>query len=102
MPSEVHIMALTATASRALREQIEKLLGMVDPVKIVRSPDKVNLRFSCIEAKSNFDAIFGLVLRELQSKRTLMPRIIIFCKCKTDCPKLSLGQKCEFPYYIYG
>jgi ATP-dependent DNA helicase RecQ len=73
-------MALTATATKSLREQIEHLLGMVDHVTIVRFPDKPNLRFSCIEvSKDNYDATFALILRDLKSKRKLMPRIIIFC-----------------------
>ena len=88
MPSNVNIMALTATATRTLRVQIVKLLGMIDPMTMIRSPDKANIRYANIQAKSNSDAIFKYVLKELQMRRTLLPRIIIFCKFKSDVGRL--------------
>lgn len=33
-------------------------------------------------------SVFKLVLDELKEKLTLMPRVMIFCKIKTDCSKL--------------
>jgi superfamily II DNA helicase RecQ len=87
MKSDLNIMALTTTATKDLRYKVESLLGMVNPITIIRSPDKNNLRLSCIEM-SNIGATLEMILKELHSKRTLTPRIIIFCKNTFDCAKL--------------
>ena len=44
-------MALTATATRALRLQVEQMLGMKSPLALIRSPDKENVRLSATELK---------------------------------------------------
>lgn len=92
MESRIGIMALTATATRSLRLKVEEMLGMRSPIAIVRSPDKPNLRFSAVQLMgvNNFgvSSVFKLVLDELKEKLTLMPRVMIFCKIKTDCSKL--------------
>lgn len=92
MSSAIGIMALTATATRSLRREVEELLGMTSPLAIIRSPDKVNIRFSVVEIKGYNDyevpRLLEHVLHELQMKRVLLPRVIIFCKIKTDCAKL--------------
>ena len=51
MPSHIGIMALTATATRALRLQVEQMLGMKSPLALIRSPDKENVRLSATELK---------------------------------------------------
>jgi superfamily II DNA helicase RecQ len=76
MKSDLTIMALTATAIKDLRYKVESLLGMVNPITIIRSPDKNNLTFSCIEL-SNIGATLEMILNKLHSKQTLTPRIII-------------------------
>jgi ATP-dependent DNA helicase RecQ len=42
-PSSLNVMALTATASLSTRKEVMKLLGMLKPVTIVKSPDKPNI-----------------------------------------------------------
>ena len=51
MPSHVGIMALTATATKQVREKVQVLIGMRDPLYIIRSPDKINMLFSSIAIK---------------------------------------------------
>ena len=79
-------MALTATATSALRKQVESALGMNNPVYVIQSPDKTNIVY--INFGGNFDKLLEHILTELTAKRTSLPRIIIFCKFKTDCPKI--------------
>lgn len=88
MGLDVHVMALTATATCALRRQVEIRLGMSDPLKIIRSPDKPNIRFANLQFKGNYDKIFKAVIQEVRIKRTRLPRIIIYCKNKSDCGQL--------------
>ena len=44
--ARVPVMALTATATREVREDIEGALGLHDPLRVVASFDRPNLRFS--------------------------------------------------------
>ena len=102
MPSNIGVMALTATASRPLQQKVGAVLGMRAPFTIIQSPDKPNMRLSVIQVKRcyafNVPKVFDHILTEIQSKLTLMPRVMIFCKVKSDCCKLysyfimSLGQ----------
>ena len=91
MSPNLHIMALTATATRSLRSEVQQMLGMIEPVVVVRSPDKINMRYTNIKLTGSnacSNEIFAQLLAELQAKRTSLDRVIIFCKNKTDCAKL--------------
>lgn len=61
---------------------------MVNPSRIIRSPDKENLRLSCVDVRSSVNSTMDIILKEIQMKRALLPRIIIFCKSTFDCAKL--------------
>ena len=56
---------------------IEQLLGMVNPSRIIRSPDKENLRLSCVDVRSSVNSTMDIILKEIQMKQALLPRIII-------------------------
>lgn len=88
MASDVHVMALTATATHTLRKEVERLLGMIEPLTIILSPDKPNISFSSVQIKGDYSKIFNNVVKELRIKRTLLPRILIYCKNKSDCATL--------------
>ena len=45
LPHQVHIMALTATATKSLRLSVSCTLGMENPVVITLSPCKENIRY---------------------------------------------------------
>ena len=46
LPTRPPVMALTATATRQVREDIEAALGLADPLRVVASFDRPNLSFS--------------------------------------------------------
>uniref|UniRef100_A0A1X7SKC7 Helicase ATP-binding domain-containing protein n=1 Tax=Amphimedon queenslandica TaxID=400682 RepID=A0A1X7SKC7_AMPQE len=82
MSSNIGIMALTATATKDVREKVEGLLGMRKTVHIIRSPDKTNLSFSLVKIKgsNSFEVptLFNYILEDLKKKLTSLPRIMIF------------------------
>ena len=43
MKCNLNVMALTATVMKSMRNDIEQILGMVNPSRINHSPDKENL-----------------------------------------------------------
>lgn len=89
MPSHHNIMALTATASKTLRGQIESVLGMRTPLGMIKSP---NMRLCLLKIKgfNSYEVPPVFIVKELRSKLTLLPRITIFCNRKTDSTTISI------------
>ena len=87
IPKGVHIMALTATATRSLRRAVCRTLGMDDPVVVTVSPDKTNMVFSV----AHFESLetFRPTMEKLKCERARMQRTLIFCKQET-CAQLYL------------
>ena len=71
IPPSVGVMALTATATRSLRREVVKTLGMIDPVVVTISPDKPNIIFTVASCTSMEDAFIPL-MEQLEVKRTHM------------------------------
>jgi ATP-dependent DNA helicase RecQ len=87
IPKHVNIMALTATATTKLQNDIIKTLGMINLEIVENSPDKSNLFFSVVEYTSIEISIQPL-MKELKEKRTKMERTVIFCRRPIDCALL--------------
>ena len=85
-------MALTATATRGMRKDIEKILGMKDPLVVTASPDKANVVFY-VRPYVSFEVSFGKIVEELGSARTNLGRTIIYCQKQEDCANLYLFFK---------
>ncbi|KAL5479301.1 hypothetical protein EMCRGX_G022804 [Ephydatia muelleri] len=54
IPSHVHVMALTATATVATRDTVVKILGMNSPTIVSASPDKPNICYA-VREKGNIE-----------------------------------------------
>lgn len=76
------LMALTATATSDLRIKVQEKLGMVNPLLLLKSPDKTNITLVNAGIKNDYERAFQPILAELITKRTKLPRIIIYCKKK--------------------
>ena len=53
---------------------------MTDPVMIVKSPEKPNLVYSVCEKHGGIKEAFIPLVEELQWKRTVVNKMIIFCR----------------------
>jgi len=51
LSTDVNIMALTATASKDTRKSICKSLGLLNPVMIIKSPEKCNIIYKVIQKR---------------------------------------------------
>ena len=97
------LMALTAIATSDLRIKVQKKLGMVNPLLLLKSPDKTNITLVNAGIKNDYERAFQPILAELITKRTKLPRIIIYCKKNSDCGSLytyfriSMGRKFTEP-----
>ena len=67
--SSVHMMALTATANKTLRNQVISVLGMKSPKVVAVSPAKFNLMY-IIKRYDNIQDAFATILKGIQEQRT--------------------------------
>ena len=72
------VTALTATATKSTQQKVVSILGMINPVVVSISPHKPNILY-WVGTKSSMEVTFSPVIR-LKTERTLMPRMIIFCR----------------------
>lgn len=84
------LVALTATASLSVRETIEEKLNLRNPITVLKSPEKVNIRYSVIKPAKGQDVhlVFTSILEELERKERGMERIIVFCRSHKHCREL--------------
>jgi len=83
--TEAPMLCLTATASRAMRKNIIKLLNMKN-VKIVRlPPNKDNIKMSFQKAPKELEETLSWVIGDLKEKGNEMLKTIIYCRSLKDC-----------------
>ena len=87
IPSHVNIMAMTATATTATRNEIATILSLDNPVVVAASPDKSNISYQ-VRRKTTLEEVFMPLLMKLKSFRCKLPRVIIFCRKCQECVKL--------------
>ena len=80
-------MALTATATRAVRVEVERVLGMRAPDIIAVSPSKSNISYAVCRCETLTDT-FIPSLQRLQKERLTFPYTIICCRRLSDCGDL--------------
>lgn len=87
IPSNVHMMVMTATATTSTKENVISILGLINPTLIMASPDKHNISYSVYE-KQSIECIFEPLVKRLQEYRCKMPRVIVFCRRCEECAEL--------------
>lgn len=84
VPDNVHLMALTATASLSTRRSIIKSLNMQKPAIVYLAPVKDNITFFVAnKPKEGIPAAFNPIATKLIEDRN-MGRIIVFCRTYED------------------
>ena len=92
LPGSVNILALTATASRNLRIQVTRMIGMEDELVISVSPCKPNIMYA-VSSFTSMQETFHPVLARLRRDRALFPRMIIYCRRFEECADLYMYFK---------
>ena len=85
--SNINVMALTATASRTLRTNVIKTLGMRNSSVVSVSPNKHNIRY-VVRKFSTLEDCFGPLTDKLVQKQNRMDKVLIFCRTIDDCSML--------------
>lgn len=85
IPDNVHVMALTATATRQSQHDICQILGMVKPKIVSLSPNKPNIKYIVHSKPGTFEETFAPLVEEVRKLRCNMDRVIIFCRSLESC-----------------
>ena len=93
LPNGVHLMALTATATKQTREDICRTLGMKNPVVIADSPNKPNIKYSVVRNPGTLEETFESLIEEVRKNRQLTERTIIFCRTYDSCARIYMFMK---------
>lgn len=102
LPEDVHLMALTATATKATRQHIVRILNMQKFTVVSASPMKTNLIYYVAKKKDLFHDLEPII-ESLISKQNKMNRVIIFCRRYDEVTALyhyfqrRLGDTFTFP-----
>ena len=94
IPSNVNMMALTATASNSLRRQVMKTLGMRNASVISVPQNKNNIKY-IVKKFETLENSFGPLAEELLVKEDSMEKVLIFCQTINDCSTLYFFFKRE-------
>lgn len=89
VPSSVGLMALTATATGSTRKQVCRLLGMVHPDIVSKSPNRANIKY-IVNIPSTIEEMFAPVIEEIRRCRLYFDKSIIFCCTYDDCSRIYM------------
>ena len=84
VPENVHVMALTATATKDTLEVVISRLSLKNPVIIGLPPNRDNTMFR-IKSLPTLEKFCMTLASDLQIHRTNFPKTIIFCQIVQTC-----------------
>ena len=94
LPDGVPVIALTATATTQLGNEVIKIIGMYKPQVVAMSPNKENIIYN-VGHFSSIEVTFSPILSKLCVERVKFPRMIICTRSfvlistsKKDCVKI--------------
>ena len=94
VPENVHVMALTATATKDTLEVVISRLSLKNPVIIGLPPNRDNTMFR-IKSLPTLEKFCTTLASDLQIYRTNFPKTIIFCQTYSDCANMFYFLKCK-------
>ena len=90
IPTEVNVMALTATATIETFNIVSKRLSMKEPVLVALPPDRGNI-FYTLEPKIDLERLSEDLCYGLCRKRTAYPKTVVFVRRYRDCSDLYIA-----------
>ena len=83
IPSDIHVLALTATASKSVFEAAVATLHMRSPEVIAATPKRSNIFLSVVDKKEIIEVvqdIASVVLNSQESGPLIFPKTLVFCR----------------------
>ncbi|XP_031553779.1 mediator of RNA polymerase II transcription subunit 34-like [Actinia tenebrosa] len=92
IPKDTKSVILTATATKATKEQIMETLNLSpkDVQMIQQSPDRPNLFYSTqyVDKNEPLEIVFGWLINEVDDMGANTPRTLIYCQTRKQCSVL--------------
>ena len=92
IPSAVHIMALTATATMETFYVVTHRLSMDEPTLIALPPYRDNIAYR-VHSKADLDEFTTTLCREFASTRTSFPKTVVYVRAYSDCSSVYMLLK---------
>ena len=86
-------MALTATATTQTRKVICKILGMINPVIVAESPNKLNIKYILKRDLGTLEETFAPLVEEIRRCRQTTDKTIVLCRTYDNCARIYLYMK---------
>lgn len=87
VPSNVQVLALTATATHETLDCVVERLSMKSPAVIGLSPERDNITFY-VKRAPTLNEFCLTIAGELKSKRVNTPKTVVFCRSLKKCSKI--------------
>lgn len=88
-------MALSATCTLKMKQQVVDNLNMNNATKIEMSPNKVNIKYVVKRTPTEIESAFFWLVEQLNKLKESVPRILIYCNSIQDVCKLYTYIKAE-------
>ena len=99
LPQHVHILALTATATKSLCSSVSSILGMIkQPITIALSPCKPNIIYN-MGTHTTASETFEPLAKGLKKDREKTPRTIIYLSQSLGCELTEPIDAPDIPEY---
>lgn len=93
IPSNINVMALTATATIETFQVVSKRLALRNPVTVAVSPNRANIKL-LVQPSKSLKEFAKAIVQELKEKKAVYPKTVIFARCYQDCTSLYLTVAC--------
>ena len=87
MPQGVPVIALTATVTKSVKEDVISKLEMINCKQVSVSPDRENIYYE-VRQRNTIESDFASIVDSLKSQRNRAPRAIIYCRTRNLCADL--------------
>lgn len=93
IPSNINVMALTATSTIETFQVVSERLALHNPVTVAVSPNRGNIKL-LVEPSKSLKEFAKALVQELKEKKIMFPKTVIFVRSYQDCSSLYLTVAC--------
>ena len=79
LPTDVHVLALTATVTQYSYAVIRSSLGMLQPHDVIESPNKDNIYYHVMK-KLTVQELVSKLSEGIRKERLKFPKTVLFCR----------------------
>ena len=85
IPRSVNIIALTATATKATREFVQRCLCMTNCFVIQKLPNRLNIKYTVQPKPDDVAIALSAVIDDIAAKGIAAEKTVVFCRTYAEC-----------------